>query len=182
MSDDKKSVNQDDLRSLDPDALQRLAESRRRARSGRGRRRGGADEPRQLRGMVDGLLEKWGLADAVARAQLFEGWEDRVGPRVAERARPVGFDEGTLFVEVESASWLSELQMMKRQILERINAGRTRGRVEKIVFVQGGRSEGREGSGGRRGRGGREGSGGRGRSGPGGRERSNTNEPRKGRS
>lgn len=109
-----------------------------RDRGGRGRRRTSDGSPSPVGGLVDSLLEKWGVADQVERASIFGEWEDRVGEKLAARARPVRLDGGTLFVEVESSSWMMELQMMKRELLERINAGRERGRIEKLIFVQGG--------------------------------------------
>ena len=131
------ALDEEDLRRLPPDVLEKLAAGRRRAREGSRRKR--RPGPRPVRELMGGLLEKWGVAESLARARVFQEWEDRVGQEVARRARPVGFDGGTLFVEVESASWLSELRMMKRQLIQRVNAGRKRGRVEEIVFVQGGR-------------------------------------------
>lgn len=138
----RSELDEEDLRDLPPDVLEKLAAGRRRARQRSGKRR--APGPRPVRDLMNGLLEKWGVAESLARARMFQEWEDRVGDRIAERARPVGFDGGTLFVEVESASWLTELRMMKRQLIARVNAGRKRGRVENIVFVQGGRNRERD--------------------------------------
>lgn len=124
----------------------------------RGSRSSGGD-PTPIRGLVGALLKKLGVAEQVERAAVFSEWEDRVGERIAERARPVRLNGGTLFVEVESSSWMMELQMMKRELMERLNAGRESGRIEKLVFVQGGGAD--RGGDGRDGRGG-------GRGGPGG--------------
>ncbi|MFB6240507.1 MAG: DUF721 domain-containing protein [Gemmatimonadota bacterium] len=111
-----------------------------RSRGGRRRPRKSGESPTSVSGLVDALLEKWGVAEQVERAAIFSEWEDRVGEQLAEHARPVRLNEGTLFVEVESSSWMMELQMMKRELMERLNAGRERGRIEKLVFVQGGGS------------------------------------------
>jgi predicted nucleic acid-binding Zn ribbon protein len=113
-------------------------EERWRGRGRRRRPRKSAGDPTPIRGLVGGLLKKLGVAGQVERAAVFSEWEDRVGEEIAERARPVRLSEGTLFVEVESSSWMMELQMMKRELMERINAGRESGRIEKLVFVQGG--------------------------------------------
>lgn len=114
------------------------------ARSGRRRSRTSGESPSPVGSLVDALLEKWGVAEQVERASVFSEWEERVGEEIAERARPVRLDGETLFVEVESSSWMMELQMMKRELLGRLNAGRERGRVEKLVFVQGGGRSGEE--------------------------------------
>ncbi len=92
--------------------------------------------PAPVGGIVDGLLNQLGIAERVERATVLNDWAEIVGPGIAERATPVGFNEGTLFVEVMSASWRMELNMMRRDLLRRLNAGKKRGRIEKIVFVQ----------------------------------------------
>jgi len=109
-----------------------------RSRGRRRRPRKSEGDPKPIRGLVGAILKKLGVAEQVERAAIFSEWEDRVGEKIARRARPVRLNEGTLFVEVESSSWMMELQMMKRELMERINAGRESGRIEKLVFVQGG--------------------------------------------
>lgn len=112
-------------------------------RHGRGAEQGGGERsPVRLGGFLGDLLEEWGIADDVERAAAVADWDDIVGEETARRTRPVGVRGETLFVEVESASWMQELNMMRHTILRQINAGREKGRVEKIVFLQAGRSEG----------------------------------------
>ncbi len=112
-----------------------------RSRGKRGRPRKSESDPTPIRGLVGAILKKLGVAEQVERAAVFSEWEDRVGEKIARRARPVRLNEGTLFVEVESSSWMMELQMMKRELMERLNAGRESGRIEKLVFVQGGAAD-----------------------------------------
>jgi len=84
------------------------------------------------------FLARTGLKDGVVRAGVMEEWEERVGERIARVARPRGFSGGTLFVEVRSSAWLMELDLMKEELLRRLNEGREEGRVEKLVLVQAG--------------------------------------------
>jgi predicted nucleic acid-binding Zn ribbon protein len=95
-------------------------------------RRGGSFE--RIGQLIEGVLRSRGLAEGVERAAVLPEWPELVGPQIARVARPVGFDRATLFVEVRSSAWLMELQMMERRILARLNAGRRRGKFEKIVF------------------------------------------------
>ena len=92
--------------------------------------------PAPVGGIVDGLLDRLGIAEQVERANVLNEWEELVGPAIADRAAPVRFRDGTLFVEVLSASWRMELNMMRRDLLRRLNAGKKRGTIERIVFVQ----------------------------------------------
>ncbi len=106
-----------------------------------------AGRPEPISGMVGALLRRWGIAERVERAKVVGEWDEIVGPEIAEATGHVRIDGSTLFVEVRSASWMQELNMMRHQILRRLNAGRESGRVEKIVFLQGGRSDRRRGGG-----------------------------------
>lgn len=112
------------------------------------RRRGGRSErPEPIGGLVERILERLGVADRVARERTASRWEEVVGPEIARHARRARVDGTTLFVEVDSAAWMTELDMMRRRLLESLNEGRERGRIEKIVFLQ---ADGPgEGSGGR---------------------------------
>lgn len=117
------------------------------------RRPGETERPRPVGGLVGKLFEKWGIAEKVERAAAVSEWDDVVGPRIARATGEVRVSGRTLFVEVENASWMQELDMMRHTILSRLNEGRDRGRIEKIVFLQGGKR--RDGSGNSRNRRGR---------------------------
>lgn len=90
--------------------------------------------PQRIGALIEGVLRSRGLVEAVERASVVPEWKDLVGPQVSRVATPMGFDRGTLFVEVRSSAWLMELEMMERRILARINAGRRRGKFDKIIF------------------------------------------------
>jgi len=94
------------------------------------------ERPQAIGELVGGLLEKLGVAAGVERAEVVGHWEEFVGPHIARVARPLRVSGATLFVEVRGASWLMELNMMKRELLKRLNAGRRTGRIERLVFVQ----------------------------------------------
>jgi predicted nucleic acid-binding Zn ribbon protein len=95
------------------------------------------------------MFQRLGIAEKVERASVVADWEDLVGEPIARVARPVRVQGETLFVEVQSASWRMELSMMRPQLMRKLNAGKRRGRIERIVFVQadGRSSEERDGQG-----------------------------------
>jgi len=96
----------------------------------------GSDSPAQIGGLIGALFEKWGIAEKVERAAVAQRWGEIVGPEIAARTGEVRVDGRILIVEVESASWMQNLNMMRHQILRKINGGREKGRIERIVFVQ----------------------------------------------
>lgn len=83
-------------------------------------------------------LDRSGLADKVEAATVVPDWARHVGDNIAEVTRPLRVSEGVLFVAVRTSAWLTELKMMEPEILKRLNAGRKRGRIERIRFVQDG--------------------------------------------
>ena len=99
--------------------------------------------PERVGGLLSALFERLRITERVDRAAVIGEWDDVVGEHIARVARPLRVRDRTLFVEVSSAAWMMELTMMRRELLRRVNAGRTNGRIEKIVFVQAGGGSGR---------------------------------------
>lgn len=61
-----------------------------------------------------------------AERRLKEGriwllWDEAVGKRIASRARPVAFRDGTLTVAVANAPWMQQLNFLKGGIVEKLN-------------------------------------------------------------
>jgi len=80
------------------------------------------------------FLRKHGLEDEVEAQSVVARWDEVVGPKISEAAQAVGVAQGVLFVEVRSSAWITELNFMRRELIARLNAGRTKGRIERIVF------------------------------------------------
>jgi predicted nucleic acid-binding Zn ribbon protein len=95
-------------------------------------------------------LRDSGLGERVEEAGVVPEWAERVGPSISAVTTPLSVSHGTLMVAVRSSAWLMELHLMEREIVSRLNAGRPRGRIRRIRFVQadpeearGGRADGR---------------------------------------
>lgn len=90
--------------------------------------------PRRLGTELDAVLDKIGLAKVVERHAVFREWEERMGPEIARAARPQRVDGDTLIVGVASSAWLNELSLRQAELLGRLNAGRRRSSVGRLVF------------------------------------------------
>ena len=90
--------------------------------------------PEKVQDLLADFLEKEGVADELARVSAVDQWPQRVGPAIAQVTRARSVADATLVVEVRSSAWLMELNMMKGEILRRVNEGREVP-VDKIVFV-----------------------------------------------
>ena len=106
----------------------------------RGDARGEARHPEPVGGVLAELLDRLGIRERVERSATAARWERVVGPHIARVTRVGGIRGGTLFIEVAGAAWMTELNMMRRRLLGRLNRDRARGRIERIVFVQSGES------------------------------------------
>ncbi len=81
-----------------------------------GRRRLDAPEP------LEQVLERAG-ENRFAKKQLpirLAHWRAAVGPRIADRARPIALERGVLTVKVVSSVWANELSMLAPQIIKKL--------------------------------------------------------------
>jgi len=98
-------------------------------------RRGGAPTPQAVGEVLGRFLERSGLAPKVEAASVIPEWEERIGPQIAAVTEPLRVSEGTLFVAVATSAWMMELNLMKGELLRRLNAGKKQGKIQQIVFV-----------------------------------------------
>ena len=92
------------------------------------------DGPKHVRETLEKYLKKPGVGEQIEAASVVPEWSERVGPAIAAVTEPMRVSQGTLIVGVRSSAWMNELKMMERDIISRINAGRARGRIDKIRF------------------------------------------------
>jgi predicted nucleic acid-binding Zn ribbon protein len=78
--------------------------------------------PRGLRPLataIERLKPEW--VPPTLLAQVQERWQEAVGEAIAAEAEPVSERDGIVTVSCRSATWSSELTMLTRQLLERLN-------------------------------------------------------------
>lgn len=91
--------------------------------------------PQPVGDLVARFLDRSGLAPRVAAATVLTDWPTLVGPQIAAVTTATGLQDGTLFVAVANSAWMMELNLMKGELIKRVNTGRAEGRIEHIVFV-----------------------------------------------
>jgi predicted nucleic acid-binding Zn ribbon protein len=84
--------------------------------------------------LVDALLKEKGLTEQIQRTGVLESWAETVGERISSVTRARAVSGGTLFVEVKSSAWMSELDFMKEEILGKLNK-QAEAPIEKLVFL-----------------------------------------------
>lgn len=73
-------------------------------------------------GVLDGLLAGLGLDERLRQGRALVVWEKVVGPQIAGHTRPHKLRDGILEVGVDQPAWMQQLQLMKPQILRKLNA------------------------------------------------------------
>ena len=120
---------------------------RRKARSARSRG-GSADSaspgPETVRDVLERVLRRRGLDKQLEYQKLVEDWPRVVGQGLARVTRARSVRSGVLVVEVPSSAWAMELNMRRRQIMKRVNDGRSIG-IRRVMFVLSEGDKGRKG-------------------------------------
>jgi predicted nucleic acid-binding Zn ribbon protein len=114
------------------------------------RSRSSNGQPQPVGDLVARFLDRSGLAPKVEAASIVTEWTDKVGPQISAVTQALRVSEGTLFVAVDTSAWMMELNLMKGELMRRINAGKGEGRIKQLVFVMGeGTGEREQGTGNR---------------------------------
>jgi predicted nucleic acid-binding Zn ribbon protein len=99
-----------------------------------------AETARQVRAKSAGDVLPRVLADLRidsrrAEAEIVKVWNSLIDPNIVAHAQPVGVRKGTLFVNVDSSVWLSEIVRYRRkEILDRLQHSFGRDLIVRISF------------------------------------------------
>lgn len=70
-----------------------------------------------------------------AEAEIVRVWNSLIDPTIAVHAQPAGIHNGTLFVNVDNSTWLSEIVRYRRkEILDRLQNSFGRQMIAKISY------------------------------------------------
>ena len=70
-----------------------------------------------------------------AEAEVVKVWKDLLDPNIVAHAQPTGLRNGTLFVAVDSSTWLSEIVRYRRkEILDRLRHAFGHELIQRISF------------------------------------------------
>ncbi len=81
------------------------------------------------------LLKDLRMDDRRAEAELVKVWNSLIDPNLTAHAQPHNLHKGTLFVNVDSSAWLSEIVRYRRkEILDRLQHSFGKNLIQKISF------------------------------------------------
>ena len=84
--------------------------------------RSSSDRPARVGDVLRAVLARLPEAQRLADHALWAHWDTVVGPTLARHARPARLRRGVLVVAVDSPEWMQELQFLKHELRDRLNA------------------------------------------------------------
>ena len=85
--------------------------------------------------LMPAVLKKIGLERRQSEAEISKVWNELIDPTIIMHAQPVGIRKGTLFVNVDSNVWLSEIVRYRRhEILQRLQHAFGPNLIARISF------------------------------------------------
>ncbi len=94
-----------------------------------------ATPAQRVGGVLPGLMKELRLEARQAEAEVVKVWNSLIDPAVTAHAQPANLHKGTLFVNVDSSVWLSEIVRYRRkEIIERLQNSFGKTVVQKISF------------------------------------------------
>ncbi len=90
--------------------------------------------PASVADILKHALKKWDLGPALAKAQVMEDWPKIVGAPLAAVARPMRFQGEILWIEVDHPAWIQELNLLKSQLLRRLDSEFPGAKIRQLRF------------------------------------------------
>ncbi|MFF0865158.1 DUF721 domain-containing protein [Nonomuraea sp. NPDC003560] len=113
------------------DAAKRGQLPRREPRRKAGPRREAGDPQLFGRAIAD-LLADRGWECSAAVGAVFGRWKEIVGPDLAAHTRPESFDEGEVLIAADSTAWATQVRLLARTLIRRLNEELGDGSVTKV--------------------------------------------------
>ena len=84
--------------------------------------------------LLDALIRDYGLDHKVLEAKVFAAWTEAVGALIARNTQPISLVDGKLTVYATAHVWVNELQMLRSQVIPKINKAVSYSAVKTLEF------------------------------------------------
>ena len=84
--------------------------------------------------IIGSVVDKMELSKKLKISNIFNHWEDIVGPEIAKKSKPQKLVRKTLYVSVTTSTWANELSLMSEKLIEKINSFTGEDVVKNIRF------------------------------------------------
>lgn len=87
-----------------------------------------------IRNILDDVLEPYRSKPDFELKEVWRLWDGAVGETIAQNARPAAFKGKVLVVHVSSSAWIHQLQFLKNEMIDKLNAALGKTLVEELKF------------------------------------------------
>ncbi|MEI6565060.1 MAG: DUF721 domain-containing protein [Verrucomicrobiota bacterium] len=85
--------------------------------------------------LIPGVLKGLRMDGRRSEAEIVKVWNELLPPDIVAHAQPASYNKGTLFVNVDSSVWLSEIVRYRRlEIIERLRHSFGAAVIKKVSF------------------------------------------------
>lgn len=84
--------------------------------------------------LLDTLIRDYGLDHKVLEAKVLAAWKEVVGALIARNTQPISLVDGKLTVYATAHVWVNELQMLRGQVIPKINKAVNSPAVKTLEF------------------------------------------------
>jgi predicted nucleic acid-binding Zn ribbon protein len=85
--------------------------------------------------VLSNLLKKHKLDTAIRQEQILQGWENIVGRSMAQKCRPLEFENDVLIIQAKDELWKQELALRHDDLVNLVNGRINTLLVKKIKIV-----------------------------------------------
>lgn len=79
-------------------------------------------DPKPLGELLSSLVSGRGWEERMRVGRLRDEWASVVGPDVAARSTPVALNAGVLSIRADGAAWATELTLLARSIVDKVDS------------------------------------------------------------
>ena len=85
-------------------------------------------------GILANVLKTYRRESDGELVQVWRIWDDIVGDVIAQNARPAAFKGKILLVHVSSSTWVHQLQILKKEMIAKLNNAFGKALIEDLKF------------------------------------------------
>ncbi len=91
--------------------------------------------PKSIADLTRDLVKKLKLEQRQSETEILRVWAESIDPNITAHAQPTNLYNGTLFVKVDSNTWLHEIiRYRRKEILDRMQHSFSSKKIQRISF------------------------------------------------
>ncbi len=87
-----------------------------------------------IKELVNALMQKYGADKKIAEVRLLNAWEELLGKRIMQFTKNLYIKDRKLFVTINSSIVKAEINMIKEQLIERLNERAGKDLIDGIII------------------------------------------------